>query len=97
MLLIFTIMIPSFLLALIPEFIVLHVFGIVSIVTLIHVPFGVLAVSLGLWFVISWSFHGLKGCFKRKRLMLTTMIAWLTSLFFGMVLYIIFYVPLLMS
>jgi hypothetical protein len=39
---IFAIMIPSFVLAVIPEYIVLHSSGAVSIITLIHVPFGAL-------------------------------------------------------
>jgi hypothetical protein len=92
---IFAIMVPSFVLAVIPEFIVLNVYGIVSIITLIHVPFGLTAVSLGTWFVVAWRSQGLKGCFNRKNLMLATTIFWLISLFFGIVLYSFFYWSLL--
>ncbi len=74
---IFAIMIPSFVLAVIPEFVVAHVYGIMSIITLIHVPLGIIAVSFGVWFVLAWRFQGLKGCFNRKKLMLATMIIWL--------------------
>jgi hypothetical protein len=66
---IFAIMIPSFVLAVIPQYIVPKVAGEVSVVTLIHVPLGTTAVLLGLWFIVSWRFQGLKGCFNRKKLM----------------------------
>jgi hypothetical protein len=72
-----------------------HSYGMVSIITLIHVPLGITAVSFGVWFVIAWRYHGLKGCFNRKKLMLATMITWLVSLFFGILLYSIFYWSLL--
>jgi hypothetical protein len=88
---IFAIMIPSLVLALIPEYIVRHSYGMVSIITLIHVPLGITVVSFGVWFVISWRCQGLKGCFNRKKLVLATMITWLVSLFFGILLYSIFY------
>jgi uncharacterized membrane protein YozB (DUF420 family) len=94
---IFVIMVPAFVLALIPEFIVPHVSEFISAVTLIHVLLGVTAVSLGLWFVVAWRFKGLKGCFNRKRLMLITMIAWVSSLLFGIALYMILYYAALMG
>jgi hypothetical protein len=92
---IFAIIIPSLILAVIPEYIVRHSYGMVSIITLIHVPLGITAVSFGVWFVIAWRYQGLKGCFNRKKLMLATMITWLVSLFFGILLYSIFYWSLL--
>jgi len=88
---IFAIMIPSLVLAVIPEYIIRHSFGIASIITLIHAPLGITAVSLGAWFVIAWRYQGLKGCFNRKKLMIATMITWLVSLFFGITLYSVFY------
>ncbi len=92
---IFAIMIPSLVLAVLPGYLIQNVYGIVSIITLIHLPLGITAVSLGAWFVIAWHYQGLKGCFNRKRLMLATMVTWLFSLFFGIVLYFIFYWSLL--
>ena len=92
---IFAIMIPSLVLAVIPEYVVRHVYGIVSIITLIHVPFGITAVSLGVWFVIAWRYQGLRGCFNRKKLMVAAMITWLVSLLLGITLYFIFYWSLL--
>ena len=51
---IFAIMIPSLFFAVIPEYVSLYTYGIVSIITLIHVPVGIIAVSFGAWFVIVW-------------------------------------------
>ena len=64
---------------------------------MIHVVAGALAVSLGVWLVASWRFQDLKRCFTKKRFMLLTIIVWLVSLFFGIVLYTIFYWAVLMS
>ncbi len=94
---VFAIMIPSFVLAVFPDFIVPNVSGIISVVTLVHVVAGALAVSLGVWLVASWRFHDLKGCFKKKRFMLLTITVWLVSLSFGIALYTIFYWAILMS
>ena len=93
----FAIMIPSFVLAIVPDFIVPNVYGIISVVTLVMTIAGTLAVSLGVWLVASWRFQGLKGCQNKKRIMLTTMAMWLISLSFGIVLYIIFYWAVLAS
>jgi hypothetical protein len=88
---IFTIMVPSFVLAVIPEYIVRNTLQIISIITLIHVPLGITAASFGTWFVIAWRLKGLKGCFNRRKLMLLAFILWLASLSFGILLYSIFY------
>jgi len=88
---IFAVMIPSFVLAVIPEYIVPHFSGLVSIITIVHVPLGLSAATLGVWFVLAWRFQGLRGCANRKRKMLLTMILWLTSLILGITLYLIFY------
>jgi hypothetical protein len=94
---IFAIMVPSFVLAVIPEYVGRHFFWVVSIIALVHVPLGIAAASLGVWFVVGWRIQGLKGCFNRKRKMLATMIIWLTSISFGFVLYTIFYWSALMG
>ena len=88
---VFGIMIPSFVVAIFPEYVAVHVYDLTSIVSLIHVPLGALALSLGVWLVASWRFHDVKGCFKKKRIMLTTMAIWLVSLSFGIALYTILY------
>ena len=94
---VFAIMIPSFVLALVPDFIVPNVYGLTSVVTLVMVVTGALAVSLGVWLVASWRFHDVKGCFKKKRIMLTTIAMWLVSLSLGIVLYTILYWAVLTS
>lgn len=94
---IFGIMVPGLVLAIVPEFVVLHVFGLTSVITLIHVPFGIAAVSLGVWLVASWRFKDLKRCFRKKRIMLATMTLWLISLSFGIILYGILYWAVLMG
>lgn len=91
------IMVPSFVLAVIPEYVFARLSGVVSIISLIHVPLGVSALTLGIWLVFSWRFKGLKSCFKRKRFMRWTMTVWLASLFLGIVLYAILYGAALMS
>jgi len=64
---ILVVMIPSFVLVVVPEHLLIHFSGLVSIVPLIHVPLGTLAILLGVWLVISCRSQGLKGCFKRKK------------------------------
>ena len=87
----FLVMIPSFVLGVVPGFIVPNVYGVVSVVTLVMAVTGALAVSLGVWLVASWRFQDFKGCLNKKRIMLTTLAMWLVSLSFGIVLYFIFY------
>lgn len=94
---IFAIMVPGFVLAIFPQFVVLHVSSLTSIIALIHVPFGIAAVSLGVWLVASWRFKEAKRCLRKKRIMLTTMALWLISLSFGIALYGILYWATLMG
>jgi len=94
---IFVFMVPAMVLALIPVFVVPNLSGLTSIVTLIHVPLGITAVSLGLWLVLSWRKSGLNGCFERKKIMLTTMTVWVAALAMGIALYTILYWTALMS
>jgi uncharacterized membrane protein YozB (DUF420 family) len=94
---IFAVMVPSFVLAVIPEYITKNVEGVVSLISLVHVPIGLTAVSLGLWFAVSWRLKGLRGCFNRKKLMLITMVLWLFTLLLGIALYSIFYWAALMG
>jgi hypothetical protein len=90
------IMIPSFVVAVIPEYIVPNPLSIVSIVGVIHGIIGTIALSFGIWFVASWRLRkNLQGCFGKKKIMLKTLAVWVTSLAFGIVLYAIFIGPLL--
>ncbi|HEX7482686.1 MAG TPA: hypothetical protein VF350_04400 [Candidatus Bathyarchaeia archaeon] len=90
------VMIPSFVEAVIPKYIVLTPLAITSIVGLIHGILGTIALSLGVWFVASWGFRkNIKGCINKKKIMSKTIIVWITSLIFGIMLYAIFIGPLL--
>jgi len=93
----FSIMIPAFVLGVVPRFIVPNVYGVASVVTLVMGVIGALAVSLGTWLVASWRFQDVAGCFKKKRIMLATMAMWLVSLSLGIVLYIILYWAVILS
>lgn len=59
----------------------------------IHAIPGLVTLVLGLFVVVSWLLHvsDISSCFKKKRIMDLTLISWLTSLVFGIVLYIAFY------
>lgn len=94
---VFAIMVPSFVLGIIPGYLLHNIFGAISIISLFHVPLGVLAFSIGLWITIAWRLEGFKGCVKRKKFMLPTIIAWLASLFLGILLYIILIISILKS
>ncbi len=94
---IFAFMVPTLVLAIIPVFVLPHLSDLTSIITLIHVPLGVVAVSLGLWLVLSWRRTGLEKCFTRKKFMLATITVWLVALAFGFVLYGVLYWSALMG
>lgn len=95
---VFYIMIPSFVLAVIPDYIVPAPLEIVSVVGLIHGILGTITLSMGVWIVASWRFRkNLNGCFNRKKTMLKTLTVWVATLVFGITLYAIFIGPILMS
>jgi hypothetical protein len=93
---ILAIMVPSFVLAVVPEYIIANTSGLISLLSLFHVPLGIAAASFGVWFVLKWRQQGLAGCSNRRRKMLLTMIMWLVSISLGMLLYALFYWNLLM-
>ncbi len=95
---VFAIMVPSFVYAVLPFYIVAHPLELTSIVSLIHEVTGALALALGVWFVASWRFHkDLKGCFNKKKFMLGTIIIWIAALLFGIIQYTIFNWNILMG
>ena len=95
---VFVIMIPSFVFAVFPEYIVRSPLELTSIIGLVHEVAGALAISLGVWLVASWRFRrDFKGCFNKKKIMLGTMIIWVAALLFGIALYTIFYWAILIS
>jgi uncharacterized membrane protein YozB (DUF420 family) len=59
----------------------------------IHAILGLITLILGLYVVVSWLLHvsNISSCFKKKRIMDVILISWLTSLVFGIVTYLSFY------
>ena len=63
--------------------------NLLVIVTLLHVTFGIIAASLGIWLVASWHLQvDMQICFARKKIMLTTITLWLAAIFLGTILYV---------
>lgn len=90
------IMIPSLVLAVIPDYIVAAPLTLVSIVGLIHGVLGTVTVTLAVWLVFAWRFkRDFSGCFSRKKVMLPTLVLWVVTLLLGVVLFAIFYGPTL--
>ncbi|HSV50230.1 MAG TPA: hypothetical protein VLH35_07925 [Candidatus Acidoferrales bacterium] len=93
---ILAIMIPSFALAVLPQYIVPQPLMLVSLVGLIHGITGIVAIVLGLYLVAAWGFRvDFTDCFRRKKIMPITLTVWLVALILGIILYAIFYGPLL--
>jgi uncharacterized membrane protein YozB (DUF420 family) len=89
---IFAVMIPSFVLAVVPSYIVPEPLLLTSVAGLIHAVLGVAAISLGVYLVAAWRVSGgLQGCFTRKKMMLLTLAVWLVALLLGFLLYGLFY------
>ena len=88
---VFYVMVPSFVLAVIPDYSVPAPLSIVSIVGVIHAILVATALSLGFWLVGSWRFRrNLQGCFNKKKIMLKTIVNWAVALVLGIILYAIF-------
>jgi hypothetical protein len=96
--LIFVIMIPSFVYAVVPNYIVPSPTMIVSLVGLIHGITGSLTVVLAAELVGAWRFKkDFTGCFKRKKFMIPALSAWITTLILGVILFAFFYGPALLA
>ena len=65
---VFYVMIPSFVLAVIPDYTVPVPFSLVSVAGVIHGVLGATALLLGVSFVASWRFRkNPQGCFNKKK------------------------------
>jgi hypothetical protein len=90
------VMIPSLVLAVIKEYIIPTPLALTSIVALIHVILGSIALSFGIWLVASWRFRkNIQGCINKKKYMLKTLTVWIASLVFGIIFYAILIGPVL--
>ncbi|MEM2118555.1 MAG: hypothetical protein QW840_00320 [Candidatus Bathyarchaeia archaeon] len=68
-------------------------FHIVSVVTVLHAVFGIVALILGFWLLAAWRLRSnVKECFKRKTVMRMTMFSWMASLVSGFLFYFLAYV-----
>jgi hypothetical protein len=95
---VFYIMIPSFLISIVPEYIASTPLEVISLVSLIHGILGIIALSLGIWLVAKWRFRqNVSSCFTRKNTMLKTLAIWIATLIFGITLYSFLIGPVLMS
>ena len=94
---ILVIMVPSFLEGLIKP-IVASPFGILSIVTVIHVVLGTIAAILGVWIVSLWRFRdSLEFCAPKHRWMRFTLWVWIAALTIGFLLYLTLFWSLLFA
>jgi uncharacterized membrane protein YozB (DUF420 family) len=88
--------ISSILIVMIPSFI--SYFGAIGafnfadtliLTALVHASTGIIAAILGVWLVGSWHLQkNLQTCFKKKRIMITTLTLWLLTIFLGIILYL---------
>ncbi len=93
---IFVVMIPSFSSIVSPTVVLPEPQQLIYAASAIHAVTGVLAFLLGLWLVVAWRFgSNVERCLRRKKVMLITLALWLTALILGIVLYAVFYVPML--
>lgn len=92
---ILTIMLPSFVLAIIPH-ILADKSAVLTIVAPLHGIMGITAAVLGVWIVASWRLRtSLRYCTPKRKLMLLTLILWLIALLLGILLYLHFYTTIL--
>ncbi len=96
--LVLVIMIPSFVYAVVPDYIIPSPLMLLSLVGLIHGVTGSITIALGVWLVWAWRLRAnFTGCIKNKKLMKPTLILWLISLSFGILLFALFYGPALLG
>ena len=90
---VFAIMIPSF------EAIAFTVTNLAQTdiyLAYIHAILGSIALVLGIWLTVSWRLRqGLQYCAPKKRFMLVTFGVWTAAILIGIVLYFLFYMPLM--
>jgi hypothetical protein len=93
---ILAVMIPSFVIAVVPQYIIPDPLRLVSLAGLVHGVLGLAAIGLGVYLLAAWGFRkNVQGCFARKKVMALTLTLWLVALLFGFLLYGLFYGMLL--
>jgi uncharacterized membrane protein YozB (DUF420 family) len=93
---ILAVMIPSFVLAVVPQYIIPDPLRLVSLTGLVHGVLGLATIGFGVYLIAAWGFRkNIQGCFSRKKIMLLTLSLWLVELLLGFLLYGLFYGMLL--
>ena len=91
-------MLRSFILAILPNFILPNPLSVTSLLSILHEFLGAPAIALGLWFVVGWRFRkNFAGCFGKKKLMLATIWIWTAALVSGIALYTVLNWSILMG
>ncbi len=86
---ILAIMVPSFVIALVPITLQNPV-SIIGVLAPIHAAAGTVAAVLGVWIVSAWRLRkSTDYCMPKKKVMLVTFIVWLISLSLGVLLYFV--------
>jgi uncharacterized membrane protein YozB (DUF420 family) len=92
---IFTVMLPSLVIGVIPLILENNSF-VVTIIAPLHGIMGIIALVLGIWIVASWRLRAsLQYCMPKKKFMLLTLTIWLIALLLGIILYLHFYTTIL--
>jgi hypothetical protein len=92
---ILTVMLPSFVLGIIP-YISTNATDTIAIIAAVHGITGIIAAVLGVWIVASWRLRAsLQYCAPKKKIMLVTLTLWVIALLLGILLYLNFYTTLL--
>ena len=88
----------SFLLIMGPAFVSLAENGLiqrpiwVSTVTIVHASLGGIVLAIGIWIVSSWHLQtSIERCIKKKWIMRYLIVAWISALILGIILYTILY------
>lgn len=90
------VMIPSFAVVVSPDFVLPESQQYIYITGIVHAIAGASAFLLGLGLVAAWRFKkDIRGCFRRKKFMLATFALWVVAIVLGIVLFAVFYGPLL--
>jgi len=88
---IFVVMVPSFVLGAIP-LILENPVSEIGLLIPVHVAAGLVTAALGVWIMFGWRLRkSTEFCAPRRRFMRVTFIAWLVSLSFGVLVYLVFY------
>ena len=92
---IFLVMLPSFVSGIIP-YASRNAVDPILLIGIVHAVLGTTAAALGVWIVGSWRLRqSLQFCIPKKRIMLATLTPWVIAIILGILLYLRLYTTLL--